>query len=278
MRYTDVISGHTGPLYYYIPVMICGLFPWIAFLPAGVRTVFQGKERLGLFAFIWVVFIVVFFSLSTTKLPNYILPALPAASILISFGMDDRDGWIRHANIFIALVTLVLGVAFLFSEKYLVQFGFQDTRWIIALGAVMLAASALRFYAAFRKKLSYGLLSALTAAFLLLLSFEAFPAASSYLQGTLYRYSLYARERLKDNEPVITYGINNPSIVFYSGRKIIEVGSKGELAAFLKSEPHAFVIAKAEDIENIKDTGLTVVEQDDKYALLEKKIVIPGKI
>ena len=278
MRYTDVISGHKGPLYYYIPMVIGGLFPWIAFLPAGIRSIFHGKERLGLFAFIWMVFIIVFFSLSTTKLPNYILPAMPAASILISFGMDDRDRWIRHANVFIALVTLVLGVAFLFSEKYLVKFGVQDARWTVVLGVIMLAAAALRFHAAIRKKLFCGLLSALTAAFLLLLSFEAFPAASSYLQGTLHRYSLYAGERLKDSERVITYGINNPSIAFYSGRNVVGVGSKGELAAILKSEPHAFVIAKAEDIENIKDTGLTVVEQDDKYALLEKKIVIPGKI
>ena len=36
-RYTGVISGHKGPFYYYIPVLLIGLFPWIAYLPAGIR-------------------------------------------------------------------------------------------------------------------------------------------------------------------------------------------------------------------------------------------------
>ncbi|HYA31120.1 MAG TPA: glycosyltransferase family 39 protein, partial [Thermodesulfovibrionales bacterium] len=36
-RYTGVISGHKGPLYYYIPALLAGLMPWVVFLPAGIR-------------------------------------------------------------------------------------------------------------------------------------------------------------------------------------------------------------------------------------------------
>ncbi|HAM49190.1 MAG TPA: hypothetical protein DCP92_00265 [Nitrospiraceae bacterium] len=277
IRYTEVISGHTGPLYYYIPVLIGGLFPWVAFLPAGIRSVFRGKERLGLFAFIWMVVVIVFFSLSTTKLPNYILPAIPATSILISFGMDAQDRWIRHANVFIAFVTLCIGLAFLVSKKYLLEFGLQNAHWIIPFGVVMLVASVLRLYAAFRKKTFYGLLSALTGAFLLVLSIEAFPAANAYLQGTLYRYSLCARERLGDDEPLITYGLNNPSIVFYSGHKVIEAGSKDELATLLKNEAHALVITRAGDIDSAKDAGLKVVADDGRFAMLERGSGIAAK-
>ena len=32
MRYTGVISGHRGPIFYYIAALLIGIFPWIAFL------------------------------------------------------------------------------------------------------------------------------------------------------------------------------------------------------------------------------------------------------
>src|SRR5208283_1116738 len=35
-RYAGVISGHSGPIYYYLPVLLLGLFPWAAFLPSGL--------------------------------------------------------------------------------------------------------------------------------------------------------------------------------------------------------------------------------------------------
>src|SRR5215469_2347082 len=35
-RYTGVIENQAGPVWYYIPVVILGFFPWIAFLPMAV--------------------------------------------------------------------------------------------------------------------------------------------------------------------------------------------------------------------------------------------------
>ena len=35
-RYTGVIENQSGPVWYYLPVIILGFFPWIAFLPMAI--------------------------------------------------------------------------------------------------------------------------------------------------------------------------------------------------------------------------------------------------
>ena len=279
MRYTGVISGHRGPIYYYIPVLIIGLLPWIAFLPGGIRNAFGNKNselktqnsELPLFAFIWFVFVFVFFSLSTTKLPNYILPAIPAASILISSGMTEQNMWRRYADGGMAIIVALIGIAFLISEKYLLQFGVYDTDWTIAVAVIMFAMAVLFLYAAFSKKTLYGILSILTIAYLSVLSIKALPLANQYLQGTLYRYSLYAKDRLNSNEKIIAYGINNPSIVFYSSHRVVRVGNRDELLPLLEQGKRLLVISKAKEIEVLKHLGFNLLEEDKRYAILEKQ-------
>ncbi len=272
-RYVGVISGHSGPIYYYIPVLFIGLFPWVAFLPSGIRAVFRDKGRLNIFAFIWVSFVVVFFSLSTTKLPNYILPAVPAAVILISSGMTEgekkRD---RFAYLFMALLAAALGCGLVFARSYLIRYGIAEDGGLIIAGAVMAAVILADLYAVIGNKSPHPVLFCLTGLFMAVLLVTALPAAGDYLQGTLYKYSVYAKEKLPPDEPIITYAINKPSIVFYSGHKIIHAGSENELKALMDTAPHhALVIAKTKDRGKVEALGLKVLEMDSQYGLFEKK-------
>ena len=272
-RFAGVVSGHSGPIYYYIPVLLIGLFPWVAFLPSGIRAAFREKDRLNLFAFIWAAFIITFFSLSTTKLPNYILPAVPAAVILIASGMiEGETNRGRFAYLFMALLAAALGCGLLFSRSYLTRYGIQEDGGIIVAGAVMVAVILVDLYAVIGKKSLYPVLFCLMGILIAVLLVKALPAAGEYLQGTLYRYSLYAKEKLPPDERIITYGINNPSVVFYSGHKIIHVGSENELKTLTDAaRHHSLVIAKTKDLGKIDALGLNVLEMDSNYALLEKK-------
>jgi 4-amino-4-deoxy-L-arabinose transferase-like glycosyltransferase len=282
-RYTGVISGHKGPIYYYVPVLLIGLLPWVVFLPAGITHAFRnllpqkkGLSRspegdLSLFAFLWFAFVVIFFSLSTTKLPNYILPAIPAASLLISFGMTEEERWKKYAHMGIAVMTLAAGIAFLISGRYLVRFGISDTGWTFVASLALFAMATMSIFALLTKKGLYGFISVLTGIFLLLLSAKALPLANRALQGTLHKYSLYAKSRLGADERIITYGINNPSIVFYSEHKIVKVGRGEELAALLSQGGRLFIISKAKEIEGLSKAGFHLLEEDGKYAILERQ-------
>jgi 4-amino-4-deoxy-L-arabinose transferase-like glycosyltransferase len=271
-RYTGIISGHKGPLYYYIPVLLIGLFPWVSFLPAGIRTAWKEKDRSQIFALTWFAFIFVFFSFSTTKLPNYILPALPATAILIASGMTAQDRkWTSVSNIFLVTISVILGVAFFIARGYALNLGLFDVNWLFVLSITTIGMAVLSVYTIFTKKQSYIILSGLMIVFLSTLVMKAVPIASHYLQGSLHTYSLYAKERLRADDQFIVYGLNNPSIIFYSDRKAIIARNQDELAATLKDGLPALVITKTKDAEFIKNLGFTLLENDKQYALLERK-------
>jgi len=287
-RYTDTISGHRGPIYYYLPVLLIGLFPWIGFLPAGVARIFRsggdsgkgvkqeskspaGSGSLPLFAGIWLACIFVFFSVSTTKLPNYILPAVPAASILAACGMAERDKfWVRVSNGSIAFLALLLGIAFILSGKYLLRAGIENTSWTLFPACILLALAVLTLVGSARRKIFFPALAFLMLFFLVSLTVKALPLADEQLQGTLHKFSLYAKKRLNDNERIIAYRINNPSVVFYSDRVVLNAGNRDELASLAKGDKKFLVIAKTKDAESLNDMGLTIVDKGRKYALLEK--------
>lgn len=271
-RYTGVISGHKGPIYYYILMLIIGFFPWVAFLPAGIKNTLKGKDRFQIFAFTWFAFILIFFSFSTTKLPNYILPALPATSILIASGITiDNATWQRISSALFAIISIAISVAFFIARGYISNLGFSDTNWLLLLSTIAIGMAVLGVYTTVTTKLKYILMSSLMIFFLTVLAIKALPSANQYLQGSLHKYSLYAKERLHDNDNLIVYDLNNPSIIFYSDCKALIIRNKDDLTASIKNDQHAIVITKTKDAEFVKRIGFTLLEKDNRYALLERK-------
>jgi 4-amino-4-deoxy-L-arabinose transferase-like glycosyltransferase len=89
-RYLSNKYHHPQPFYFYLPVAALFAMPWTAFLVAALSGARRWKwrapdsaSRLRVYAFAWLIVPVAFFSLSGSKLPGYILPALPGAALLI---------------------------------------------------------------------------------------------------------------------------------------------------------------------------------------------------
>jgi 4-amino-4-deoxy-L-arabinose transferase-like glycosyltransferase len=79
---------HPQPFYFYLPIVALLCAPWTLFLMrACVRAVSGYRKRLNervlWFAMTWLILPLIFFSFSSTKLPGYILPVLPAVAILV---------------------------------------------------------------------------------------------------------------------------------------------------------------------------------------------------
>ena len=97
-RFSSDLYHHPEPFWYYFPVTALALVPWTVFVSAAfvesVRTWWAKRKsvsaeadlewQFGLFACCWLVVPVVFFSLSQSKLPGYILPAIPAGAVLFA--------------------------------------------------------------------------------------------------------------------------------------------------------------------------------------------------
>ncbi len=127
-RFRTNLYHHEEPFWYYIPVLLLGLLPWTVFSLAAwakvVRTFFWkgpvAKEEVAAddlekFLAIWAVVPVFFFSFSQSKLPGYILPAIPAWSLLTVLYFEHRVEararnhvlWAVHALAVAAVATVI---------------------------------------------------------------------------------------------------------------------------------------------------------------------------
>lgn len=96
-RFLSPMEGHHGTIFFYLPVLLLGFFPWSALLPVPLYRTLKdwyiarrdrtqpdqtGLSELDLFAALWVVGVFLFFTASSTRLPHYIGPLFPAAALL----------------------------------------------------------------------------------------------------------------------------------------------------------------------------------------------------
>ena len=80
-------SGHSHPVYYYLPYLISQSLPWSLFLPLLLWDLFKKGFREGggaLFLKLWFLVMFLFFSISVGKRPVYLLPVYPALSLLLA--------------------------------------------------------------------------------------------------------------------------------------------------------------------------------------------------
>ncbi|HZC24471.1 MAG TPA: glycosyltransferase family 39 protein [Candidatus Binatia bacterium] len=97
-RFSTGLYHHPEPFWYYFPVTALALVPWIVFVAAAsaesIRVWWAERRttrnepdlelQFRLFACCWLVVPVLFFSISQSKLPGYILPAIPAGAVLLA--------------------------------------------------------------------------------------------------------------------------------------------------------------------------------------------------
>ncbi|GIV19540.1 MAG: hypothetical protein KatS3mg023_1291 [Armatimonadota bacterium] len=95
-RFLGKDFGHVAPFWFYIPILLVGMYPWSAFVPVIGWQAMSGwrceRDKLccawAMWAF-WAVVVVVFFSLSKSKLPGYVLPAVPALTLLTALRLHS---------------------------------------------------------------------------------------------------------------------------------------------------------------------------------------------
>jgi 4-amino-4-deoxy-L-arabinose transferase-like glycosyltransferase len=84
-RFTGTIGGHRGNFLYYLLVLPLLAMPWAPLLVGAVAHARRfWREPVGRFLLLWAAFVLVFFSLSGTKLPHYMLYGYPPLLLLMA--------------------------------------------------------------------------------------------------------------------------------------------------------------------------------------------------
>lgn len=143
VRYLSNKYHHPEPFYFYGPVLVAFSIPWTMFLAAAFisarRWQWRGQtaiDRLRVFALVWIVVPITFFSLSESKLTAYILPVLPAVAFLIGDRLTRLLGEPRGEMVIRLTGLLLMGLA-IFGGWHLIR-SFPVSSPIIVVAALPL--------------------------------------------------------------------------------------------------------------------------------------------
>ena len=161
-RFFENEYHHLQPFYFYWVVVLAELLPWPFFLAGAVARL----KRLGardsasgsllLLAWVWALVPMLFFSVSKSKLPSYILPSLPPLAIIIGWELEriwrgETDVWGAIGLGFTSLIVALAGqglIFYVFRER--VQIG--GLAWIaLALPPLVGAGALFAFFIKERK-------------------------------------------------------------------------------------------------------------------------------
>ncbi|MGV3740925.1 MAG: glycosyltransferase family 39 protein [Burkholderiaceae bacterium] len=252
-RFSSDVHSRTEPWHYFIPFLILGSMPWLGVL---AQSLWHGRREAGpgfqakKLLLIWAVFIFCFFSVSSAKLPSYILPVFPALALLIACYLEH--GPHRAIVLAAALVGLcsVAGMALLPALSSLPRHAHelplhqQAMPWIAAAIATAAAGSSLAVWLAPRRR-EWALAVLGAAGFLssqaALLGHEAFGRDKA---GVALIPAIQAE--LDPQTPIYAVGGYEYALPFYLHRTLILVEKAEDgMKPGLKQQPHLWIPERA---------------------------------
>jgi 4-amino-4-deoxy-L-arabinose transferase-like glycosyltransferase len=251
-RFQATMENHRGPFYYYLLCLIVGFAPWSVFFgPAfwfGFVRGETGNPIKSAYRFLacWVVVYVVFFSLSATKLPNYILPIYPAVALLSARffdrwrnGLLDLAAWqMRGSLVCLSLVGMLTTGGLLlaggvWSLPRLHLHPLPGLEQGAIFGIVPLFGAAVAWWCA-RRNFRGALLATITSAcplFVGLLGAWATVAVDAYKAP---RPLIQAFPDPQADIRIACYQFYQPSLVFYCGREVNRLDDENQVQEFLR--------------------------------------------
>jgi 4-amino-4-deoxy-L-arabinose transferase-like glycosyltransferase len=262
-RYVTPMFHHPQPFWFFVPITLMAILPWTAFLtPVGVDALGRYREKKwrdspAFFFGCWALFPVLFFSFSESKLPSYILPAIPALALVIAIFLAP---WIQRTSREGALVFAMFGATWLgLAAGALVwlrhlpkppaldaglQTGGQNTvahaPLLAASTLALIAAAAIFIFSRSRKRAAMWISLALTCLLVEIGGIAVLPDLDAYYSsrpiGTMLRRDLRP-------DRLFTYGLPRAKqygLDFYLGRALQEWSPSDRNGALVLTTPKGF--------------------------------------
>ncbi|MCG6922437.1 MAG: glycosyltransferase family 39 protein [Acidobacteria bacterium] len=247
-RFTSTIHHHPGPLWYYLPILLAGLFPWSGLAVPGLAGLRPRGSRSDLFALLWLGLPLLLFSLAGSKLPGYILPCVPPLAILMGRAADRLVSAAAPERYLsgrvTALVGLVLGALVATTPAFLL-FRMHEPLW---RSAVPFALWALAVTFLFSRRVGTDPAGALrllrigSAGLLLLVTLAAPPILARHESGRRLFIPTMGRE-------VLAWGARRTAWMagyFYNDGKVREVSGGEEVLQAAKEGPTLVIVGPGE--------------------------------
>ncbi len=276
-RFTTKDLGRYQPWYFFIPILLAGMLPWTVLMFDTLLRTWRGGARAvkvfspERFLLIWAVFIYVFFSVSGSKLPSYLLPMFPALALLMGKQLatmsSNRLFWLIAPMLPLTLLGLGFApfTARLADTPLQVQGYGEYADWLVA-AALIWTMGVIAALVLLRRPF-FGTAHKLVAVIVL--------ALSSLLAGQLITsgYNTVAKERsayfiaeairpqVKSDEPFYSVAMYEQTLPFYLKHTFTLVAYQDEMAFGIVQEPQRWIadIASFAKVWQLQPAALAIM-------------------
>ena len=243
-RYLTTVHQRYHPLWYFVPVLLVGMFPWAAFLPDALRDVLRGgwRERKSYgdvwFLLSWATLPFLFFSFSDSKLIPYVLPVWPPLALLLGRWLArvyERQVEISRAAVFVLLAVGValaagLGLAPQLMPNYgqVTTIAAQLNLGLYVMAGGLLLAGAIPCLTWFLHDRRHTVVALFAAAALLVAAFDL-NLSRLDVGRSVKSLAMVLRQQLQSGDEVMTHHNYYQDLPVYLERRVTVVSWKGEL-------------------------------------------------
>jgi 4-amino-4-deoxy-L-arabinose transferase-like glycosyltransferase len=232
-RYLTPVFRHRQPFWFFGWIVLLAMLPWtVLLIPVAQEGLRLWREKSwghspGFFFACWALFPILFFSLSQSKLPGYILPSIPALALLFAVGALRA---FRKSTLISLLVTagvsifwLTVAVSVLWRPRQLSRLDI-DSHFVAVTCVIILSLVFVMLVAGARRNLSLVAVigSLLVAASAEVANLRFLPALDPYLSAR--PHAAFLRGDLRPDR-IFTFQLNrswNYGLAFYFHREIPE--------------------------------------------------------
>lgn len=281
-RFSQPMDNHSGPVFYYIVACLVGLYPWTAFaLPTTIawfrKSAWRDSRRAHLLLSSWGVVYLGVFSIASTKLPNYVIPAYPALALIIGnyfaswscvkSPWEQRWQWIGWGGLALIGLCVSIGPAILTSsfgaspttvlDQLRIDSSMQATiRWVSLLG-IPLIVGGIGGYILLTMRRHEWLSSCFAASSLsMMLIFWQIIVPLADRHQTPQDLATAIKEQQQGSERAGSIAVLNyfrPSMVYYAGQKIQFFNSIDEIVEQSKLDPPSVIVVQEQRVQEISD-------------------------
>lgn len=250
-RFLTKEAHRVQPWYFFIVILIAGMLPWTFTMLGALRHAWRAdaptaavkSQRLLL---VWSAFIFVFFSISDSKLPSYILPIFPSLALLIGAYLtrlrDKTLAWQLVPVAVLALAGLMTAPLAIRTEHNPLDVPLLQhyIYWAMAALVLLLIGLGLAIWLLRRGRRTPALVAAS------LLTLVAFQVAINGHESFAPRMSAYAlaqviKPYVRANAPFYSVYMYDQTLPYYIHHTFIQVQYQDELAFGLQHAPQRYL-------------------------------------
>jgi len=269
-RFTTKMHGRYQPMWFFVPILLAGLAPWLLPFFASLKNLFKRQQGFdpALLLALWCIVVFVFFSISGSKLPSYILPMFPAPALLIGRWLAASEP--RRILVFQASLAVLAGIA---AEAFIsrMSIGIDYFFWVSTAVSILVIFSVCALIAAYKNK---------TTLAIALIAGGSFATTLTALVSHRVLAPAYSFESQAGAVPagarVFAVDFYDHTIPWYLRRTVTMVSYKDELDVAITWEPHKFIPDLAGFARAWAETpGAYAVFSSSRFDELKKQIDLP---